>query len=89
VITLDFLWVGYELLVDVEERWFMQDRKERCPLLEVNIDAAIGEEARRGCVGLFRGLGTKRLTALDMQERFCMEISARFSGFLNFALEGV
>jgi hypothetical protein len=66
VVALDLLGVGDKFLVDMEESGLVEDGEERRPLLEVNVDAAIGEEARRDSEGLLRGLEVKWFAALDM-----------------------
>lgn len=47
MVALDLLGVGNKFLVDMEESGLVKDGEERRPLLEVNVDAAIREQARR------------------------------------------
>ncbi len=87
MVAFDLLGIGDEFLVDMEECGLVEDGEQRSPLLEVNIYTTVREEAGRKPKRLLRRFGTKGLAALDMQESLCVEVGARFAGFLNFSLE--
>ena len=58
VIALDFLGIGHKLLIDAEEGRLVKNREQGSPLLEVDIDASIREQARRYPQRLVGGLGS-------------------------------
>ena len=65
----------------------MEDGEEWRPLLELDVDTAVGKEARGYPHGL-TGLSThKWLTSLDVKKRFRVEVVAGLARFLNLPLE--
>ena len=88
MIALDLLGVGDKLLVNSEEGWLVKDGEERSPLLEVDVDASIREQAGRNSQRLIRGLGCQSATALNVEVGLGIEVSTGLASLLDFSLEG-
>lgn len=89
VIALHLLRIRDELLVDAEESGFVENRKKRRPLLEVDVDASVRKEARWHPHGRVsdNGMFCQRRAALDVKESFWVEVGAGFPAFLQSPLE--
>lgn len=86
VVVLDLIRVRHKLLVDAKKSRLVEDREKGRPLLEVNIDAAVGEQPWRN-PHLRRWLFLcERIAPLDVQKRFWIEIGTRLAILLHLPL---
>lgn len=89
MVVLDFLWVCDEFLVHTKKRRFVKNGEEGSPLLEVDIDASIREQAGRYPHGLRGRLRRQGVAPLNVEEGLRVKLGARLAILLDLAFKGL
>lgn len=87
VVVPNLLRVDDKLLVCSQEGRLVQHREQGRPLLEVDVDASVGEQPRRYPHALRRRLRREGEAALRVQEGLGVKLGARLAALLDLALE--
>lgn len=67
----------------------MQDRKQRGPFLEEDIDHLIGDKSRRSFALCRRGFGGRGRRSIRLENGSRLKAAARLAALLDFFFEGI